>query len=442
MNIKTQLHSINPSQATVSIEVSKNDVNLIFNHVYKKLSKQVKIPGFRSGKVPKNILNTRFSHNIKTQAFEQIITSALQQFLSSQKIQTLSPPEIENFNETFLSIQENQPFFFKSKLELYPTVKLAPYTRLNISIPNYVYQNKHVLHELLKLQEQKTQIIKKQNNPSVKPNDVLQIQYNVYLVFQNQHNNKIEYLDLQPKKNWLQIPKQELLGLKIGYQKIIPLNPIPHDYENDQLAGKNGHVWIKILNIFQKIVPTIDDHFAKQFNFQNLHNLKQDIQLNLDQLCYQKKRMDILDFIMNILIQQSEFQISPHFIQKQVKQKNHWINQQLKKQNSSSEKYIKKIKKSSEQFQDEIQKSAINDIKYQLVLNELFQKQNIQINNQQLELKFKEYIQKNKIQTKTLDKNQINDLKENFKHNQKKDLLIDFLIDQNTIQTREIQNIF
>ncbi len=430
MSVESKVEKLENAKVKLTIEVTASDVNQGFDKAYKKVGSQVKIPGFRPGKVPKSILKQRYEESVRNEAFEEILSQAIEAAIVKDKLDIVSPPDVENVADVYTKLQENEGLSFQAVLEAYPSVEVGPYTDLTVTAKTFYYDQSHVDGELKKLQDREAEVVKK-DNETVEAGDLLHAQCNFYLVAKDDKNNFLRHINLDGNDEWFGPYQDQLIAMKVGDEKDFEM-VIPEGYENEALQGKDGHVNVKVIEINHIDLPDIDDELAKDYNFDTLDELKKDIETKLDETVNQKKREEIFSALVEEIIKNSQFDMGEAVVDNRINQQIRTLEQQLEKMNISFDQYLMMVKKSLDEMKDEFRESSFKDVQFDLIRHAIIEKEKIEVTDDDMELEYQRYADYAKLPIeeakKYLSENMdLNTLKNGRLHNK----LMDFLVEKN-----------
>ncbi len=441
MDVKTKIEKLENAQIKLDIEVPASDIDREFDLAYKQIGSQVKIPGFRPGKVPKNIVRQRFGPNVKSQAFEKIVSTALDSAVRKEELKIISQPHIDEIDSMYEKLNENQDFSFQAKVEIYPSVELGDYKTIKIEAPNYTYSQEHIDYKLQEFQKKSSESEKKENG-LVEDGDSIQFQYQFYLVAKEEGKNHIHYWNLNEDSAWFDPIKSDVIGMKIGDEKDIPVT-IPSDYTNENLHGRDGNVYIKITEIEHVVLPPIDDELAKDFNYETLDELKENLQKSLKDQCDKKRRDEVIDKILDQIIEVSQFDLGQSAIEMQVEQHINRLEVYLQRFKMSLDDYLASNNQSEDDIRNDFKEQAEKDIKIDLIMDMIGETEKVEATDEDVDEGLKEYAEQMGMTFEEVKKNvaKPNDLRA-IREVKVKEKIVDMLIDSNEIENTKDEPIF
>ena len=255
------------------VTIPSSSINIKLDEKYNELVKSVKIPGFRQGKVPVNVIKKRFSKSVISEVLDTTINENLRKALSEKKIRPSVQPSV-NIDK----YEEGNDLVLKVLIQKMPEVKDIDLKTISLEKSNLEILNEDVnntLNDIAKKHERFTPIKKR---PAIK-GDLVLFDYEGKIDNKNFKNGagKDETVVLGSNK-YIPGYEEQMVGLNVGEEKDIIVK-FPEDYREKSLAGKNATFQLKIKDIQERVknIP-IDDQLAKEIGEENLQTLKKKIE--------------------------------------------------------------------------------------------------------------------------------------------------------------------
>jgi trigger factor len=347
----------------IDVEVSENIMTDEIEIVFNRLQRQIKINGFREGKVPIDIIKRKYSNEAKNEAIENIIKKTFLEALKKESFVPIGFPVIEEFNYKFGQILK-----YRFTAECHPKIEIKNYRDIPIVRKTFEITEKSLLLGLDVLREKNAILVPSKSSKITEKSFVL-IDYNAFddngKPFP-EINMKGYMLDLN-SKNIANEFKEALKGAKIGDEKNIRV-VYSEDYPNKSLKGKSITFKTKIIEIKEKELPELSDCFAKNLGAENLEDLKAKIKKAMEYEEKYHQDIDVKNQFIEYLLEKNVFDVPLSMITKQKKDlisrmKNYMQNQH------ASEEYIK----NQIELKDlELKKEAEKNIRISYILNTIY----------------------------------------------------------------------
>ncbi|EKO0721563.1 trigger factor [Staphylococcus pseudintermedius] len=273
------------NEGLLQVSVPAEEVDKALDQAFKKVVKQLNVPGFRKGKVPRQIFEQRFGVEALYQdAVDILLPKAYSEAVQETGINPVDQPEIE-----VTQIEKDQPFTFDATVIVEPEVQLGDYKGLEIE-----KQNTEVTEdEFNKAVEQRldamTDMVVKEDG-QVEEGDTVNLDFDGYVDGEQFEGGQAEGYDLEIGSGMF-IPgfEEQLVGLKVGEEKEVEVT-FPEQYHAEELAGKPAVFKTKINEIKAKEVPELDDELASELD-SNANNVEE-FKANLRQQLEEQKKTD------------------------------------------------------------------------------------------------------------------------------------------------------
>ncbi len=274
--MKVEKELLEDNRVSLDIEVKKEVVNRALQKAYQKIVKDVKLPGFRQGKVPRQILEARFGKEVLYQdAIDFVIAEVLPEALYKNKINPIDRPEL---NDIYL--KENEPARIKITVEVPPKVVLGKYTGLAIEKEVEEVKTERIDEAIEDLRSQHATLIVSERSV-VEEGDYVLIDFEGFLAGEPFEGGKgDDYMLGIGSKTFVPGFEEQLIGAELGSEKEIEVT-FPADYREEKLAGQEVTFKVNIKDIKEKELPAVDDDFAKTVgDYDNIEALKSEIRKN------------------------------------------------------------------------------------------------------------------------------------------------------------------
>jgi len=362
----------NPNLREMELEISAEEVKKEYEKVLKDYVIRVKLPGFRKGYAPKEMVQRLFESEIKEKVLDNLIPENLQRELASLKIKPVSIPTIKSVN-----FDLEKGISYKVSFEILP----------DFSLPDNYLENKVKMPEAKVEEEEVDKIIKRLQEDSVEYLPVTErgAVNGDYAIIEIQGKNvkSKKFMPLErmavlvgQAENEPQL-NQALIGMKPGEEKVFTVS-YPQDYEQKRLAGQVIEYRFKVVEIKEKKLPEINDDFARGFGeVADLQSLKNKIREDLlKSLTTEAREKAINEFLENLAA--SINLTLPESLIKEEAQS--IISQQFSQQE------LKKVPQELwPQIAARARKQAESNLRYQLLLKKIAEKEGLSVSEAELE---------------------------------------------------------
>ena len=290
MNITVE--NLAPCKKLLRVEVDAKAVDEAFDAVTKDFQKQASLPGFRPGKAPRAMVLKKYEPDIKTEVKRKLIGDSYRKALDEKKIAVIGYPDIEE-----IQFGRGQALQFAATIETAPEFQLPEYKGLPAKreAKSVTVADVDRAIELLARQHTKFEAVARE----LRLGDIAVVNYTGTCDGKPITDTAPTAKGLTEHKNfWVDtasdsfIPgfADQLLSAKAGDKRTVNVD-FPADFVTKQLAGKKGVYEVEVVEVKEKVLPPIDDAFAKKYDAENLPKLREGVQRDLEnELKYSQAR--------------------------------------------------------------------------------------------------------------------------------------------------------
>lgn len=261
----------------VNISLEPNDIQSKVDAKLVELGKEVRLKGFRQGKVPKKILTQRFGQHARQEVLGQLMQDSIEKAIKENDFEIIAAPEVVKTDDT-----DNGGFEFQAKVELMPEVPSIEFDKIKIEKQVAEISTKDIDAMIKNLQKQKQDW--KESKGKIANNDLVTIEYSAKgkgLIYPAEGTEKMGVLLGESK-----IPdelKSAMIGLKTKETAELELK-FPKDFNVTELADKKVEFNFEITDVRKPKLPKVDEEFVKSFGVESgdEEDFKKDIKKNLE----------------------------------------------------------------------------------------------------------------------------------------------------------------
>jgi len=301
-----------PTIKKLKINIPSSVIEEEITNAYNKLRSRAKIPGFRVGKVPQAILEKKYGKDIEAQVLEKVVPEFYSKAIEEAQISPITLPDIDGN----LKIAKNQPLTFTATVEIKPDVKNLNYEGIVLNEKKFSVEEDEVQTAIKALQESKA-ILNVSESP-LREGDVAIIDCDAFVEGKEvKELASKEYPFIVGSQG---LPKEfsdALLGSKKGEELEIKIN-FEDTHPNKIIAGKEVLFKVVIKEIKEKILPALDDEFAKSFNFGNFEEFKKKIHENIYNRKKKQADNEYKKELIEQLISNHNFEVPSSMVNKEL----------------------------------------------------------------------------------------------------------------------------
>ena len=381
------------SRVALELEIPSNTCKSCVNETINSISRSAKIPGFRIGKIPKQVLIQRIGiTQLHASALEKIIDKSWNQALKMESIEPLSEPELVDGFESILKIfNPEKPLKITLQTDIAPELKLKKSKGLSVEIKKSKFDPKSIDEALEKSRNQLANIIPVNNRPA-KLGDIAVVSFKgIYKDSKKEiDGGSSDSMDLELEKNKM-IPGfvEGIVGMKIDDNKTLTLR-FPEDYSHEDSRGKEAIFEVILKDLKEKELPELNDDFAKQSgNKDSLKELKKDIEKQLKENFDKTQKNIKVEALMDALSKELDAEIPKAMIDIEVRNNIEETAQRFAQQGMDIKStFTPELVKS---LAESTRPQAEKNVQRNLALKALSEREKITVEDEEIDQKMKEY---------------------------------------------------
>ncbi len=284
--MKCEVEDIDACNKNLKIEIPLDDYKSQLKAYYAKLSHQVKVPGFRKGKVPQAMLEKRFGAEVKQEVLSQMVSDSINHGIQEHNLRAVGEPNIVE-----IQAEEGTDISITAKVEVVPDFEVKDFADIELEIKVARVTDAEVDQVIDAYRQQHAKSVQVDDRP-VQKDDLIKFDFDSTLDGKTYENGSAkDYVIQVGSKNLVEGFDQQVLGMKLGEEKSFTL-PMPKDHPNTELAGQEVAFKVVLKGIQIKELPQLDDEFAKiadaKQDYQTVADLKAGVRKGLQE--YERKQ--------------------------------------------------------------------------------------------------------------------------------------------------------
>ncbi len=376
-----QVEKLEKSMAKLTIEVSADDLEKALQSAYKKQKNKIAIPGFRKGKVPRQMIEKMYGAEIfYDDAANELIPKAYSEAYDECEEDIVSRPEID-----VIQIEKGKPFIFTATVALKPEVTLGEYKGLEVEKVSTEVTAEEVDAKIQEEAEKNARQITVEDRP-VQDGDEVILDYEGFVDGVAFDGGKGENYPLTIGSGSF-IPgfEEQLIGVEAGAQKEINVT-FPEEYHAEELKGKEAVFKCTIHEIKAKELPEIDDEFASEVSeFDTLEEYKEDLKKQIADKKAAEGREKQEDAAVEQAVKNAQYELPEAMVETQVMQMADSFAQRMRSQGLTMEQYFQFTGLKAERFMEDLRTQAVKSIETRLVLEAVVKAENIEVSDERFD---------------------------------------------------------
>jgi len=297
----------------IAIEVPADVVAQETERVLQQYQKMARLPGFRRGKVPATVIRQRFGEDLKSEVVEQLVPRFFRQEVERQGLMPVSQPRV-----TDMHFHDGEPLRFKATFEVLPPIEVSGYEELRAEKPEIGVSNEEVEAQLARLREQHATFDPIEGRP-LADGDFAQVSFTGTPKEGSGKGAQMDDVMVEiGGGNTLPEFTENLRGASPGDQRTFEVT-YPEDSPDKRLAGKTLSYSVTVNSMKKKILPELDDAFAKSLgDFETLDGVRQRIREGMEQEKRHEAEHQAKEKLVDELVRRNDFPVPESLVDRQV----------------------------------------------------------------------------------------------------------------------------
>ena len=306
-----EITDVNSCKKNLTVEIPAQDVEIEVDKLAREYSKNVKVPGFRPGKVPLTIIRQRFGTELIQDATHKLIEQSWKDAITEHDLHPLAQPEIHDVDN-----KPGSPLKFTVSFEVLPPLEVKDYKGLTTTMPPSEVADENVNQTIEAFREQHAQFV---------PTDGAEAADGHYLTitvdgkFEEDstptHEENITLVVGHPQTN-IDF-SNNLRGAKVGETRTFEVS-YPEDYHRPRFAGKKVHYSVLVKEIKEKQLPELNDDFSKDLGYEGLEAFRAKVREDLVTQAKQSDEKKAREALLDLLIERQSIEVPECLVQEEM----------------------------------------------------------------------------------------------------------------------------
>jgi len=379
--VNVTVENLAPCKKLVRLEIDVQKVDETFETVTKDFQKQAKLPGFRPGKAPREMVMRKHEKDIQDEVKRKLMSEAYRKAIEEQKLDVLGQPDIEE-----IQFGRGQALQFAATIETAPEFELPEYKGLVAKREVRAVAEEDVERALTVLREQRVAF--KMVDRTLQTGDIAVVNYTGTCEGKPITELAPTAKGLTEKTNfWVEaisnsfIPgfADQLLGAKAGDKRTVNVD-FPADFVTPQIAGKKGVYEVEVVEVKEKVLPVLDDELAKAYGAESLEKLRAGVRRDLENELDFKQRKAIRGQLVRTLLDRVNFDLPASAVAQETRNVVYNIVQENSKRGISRD----LIEQQKEQIYSAATDGAKERVKVAFLLQKIAEKEDIKVAQEEI----------------------------------------------------------
>jgi trigger factor len=372
--MKTEFTDVSDTQKTLSVEIPPDVVTAEIDRVARTYAKDLRLPGFRPGKAPASVVKQRFREQIHQDVVQGLVPRAVEQALQERGIEPVDTPNIKD-----VAIREGHPLTFTAAIQTVPPFDPGDLRSITITKPVTLITDTSVDLALQRLRDRAAKMEPVEGRPVSDGDSVV-----ADLVRTDADGTSEPHADVSVTLGAPGNPPgfdANLVGLRVGEAKSFDVD-FPADYPVAEMAGTRVHYDATLTAIRRRVLPELDDEFAKDLGeFESLAALRDRVRADLQAEAADNDRRQVRAELLKALSTRLGFDPPSSLVEREIDRRLEEFARQLMQQNVDP----RQAGIDWGQFREAQREPAITSVASALVLDELARREQLTVSPEEVD---------------------------------------------------------
>jgi trigger factor len=322
--VKVAVEELEACKRRLAVEAPVDVVQKEWERAYGRVQKQARLPGFRKGHVPRSLVKLHFADDVRREVAEHLIPDVYRQALTEARIDPVNEPDLQE-----VKLEENSPLSFVAVVEVKPVIALADYKGLDVQHAPPPVSDEDVARTIEQMREQQAEF--RSVERAAVEGDLVIVDYTL-APEAHDPTTANGYHFVVGGGNVMPEIDAAVVGMRAGEKKEIELR-FPDDHRMESLRGKGGTASLKVSEVKEKILPALDDDFAKSLGqFDTLEALRAEVRTQLETRREVDQRRELEDKLVEGALKRHEFTVPDAMVMRQIAHQVEHARERLRRQ--------------------------------------------------------------------------------------------------------------
>ncbi len=379
MNVRVE--EVSSIKKKLVFEVASEQVDKEISKAFRKIGKTAKVKGFRAGKVPESVLEKYYGAQMEQEVLKGLINDTYFKALVEHKIAAVGEPNIVDSS----GVNKGAAFTYEAEVEVKPELTVKDYTKIALEKEKFVADPKMVDARLEEMRNSRAQV-EVTSRKKARAGDSVIIDFEGFIGDDAFAGGKGEdYLLELGSGSFIPGFEDQVIGMQRDQAKDVTVS-FPEDYGQKELAGKPAVFKVVLKEIKEKVVPALDDEFAKGFGVETLAELKEQLQKSYEAQETNRIENDLREKLIGVLIERNPIEVPEAMIANQLDYMYQNISNRMRSQGMTPE----MLGVTPENFRENYRQTAIDQVKGTLLLEAIGRQENLVADESEIDAKLGE----------------------------------------------------
>ncbi|MBO2445537.1 trigger factor [Actinomadura barringtoniae] len=373
--MKTDVEELTPTRVKLTVEVPFDELKPNLDKAYKEISQQVRIKGFRPGKVPAPLIDKYVGRGaVLQEAVNDALPELYGRAVEESELFVLGQPDVE-----VTELEDGTQFAFTAEVDIRPKFDVPDYDGLEVTVEDAEVTDDQIAETIDNLRERFASLTTAER--AVEEGDFATIDLAAKIGDEEVEDASTSGYSYEVgSKSAVEGLDDALVGLSAGESKTFTSTLVGGEH-----AGEEAEITATVQSVKVKNLPELDDDFAQMASeFDTIDELREDVQTRLGRQVKMQQLSDARDKALEALLEKVEIPLPDKVVEEEISRRNQQLEQQLQMAGMTKEDYLKDEEKSEEEFDKEVADAAALAVKGGFVLDQLAVQEELGVENEEL----------------------------------------------------------
>jgi trigger factor len=315
--MEIEIEDVDSCNKKIKFVVPHQDYKKEVDKYYQKLGREVKVPGFRKGKVPASLLEKQFGPDVKKEVLSNLISDRLNQAIAEKELRAIGQPHLLEVNA-----EEGTDISVSASLEVLPSVDIQDYSGMEMEMKVPRITNEEVDQTIETFRQRKAKTIEITDRP-VQEEDLIKVDFTSKMGGQPFEGGTAQDQAIRVGSGQLiEGLDKGMVGMTIGENREIQVK-VPEDYQGKEIAGKDVDFNVTLKGIQVQELPELNDEFARELDtekkYESLEDMKAKVRVELEGYERDEAKKAVKKILADKLAEQNPVELPEGLIKEQVK---------------------------------------------------------------------------------------------------------------------------
>jgi trigger factor len=377
--MKVAVEEIEGCKRRLAVEAPVDVVQQEWEKAYGRVQKRASLPGFRRGKLPRSLVKLHFADDVRREVAEHLIPDVYRQAVTEARIDPVNEPDLQD-----LKLEEGAPLSFTAVVEVKPAIALADYRGVEVQHAPAPVTDADVAETLERMREQHAQFNSVDRTAAT--GDLVVVDYTL-APEEHEATTAEGYHFVVGGGTVLPEIDAGVVGLRAGDEREVSLR-FADDHRMESLRGKGGTARVKVSEVKEKVLPALDDEFAKGLGeFETLDAVRAEVRRQLEARREVESRQALEEKILDALLARHEFGVPDAMVMRQVAHQVEHTRERLRRQGVNPD----DIQWDYAKIVEELRPGAEKSVRRALILEAIAEKESLATSDADLDAEVEKF---------------------------------------------------